>query len=79
MTRVPAAITKAELKPTWALAGTTNDDWFAGHAPGTVQLARPPFTGALDLADGLYHGDYLLEPATDGGRADWSILHPETD
>ena len=76
MIRVPAALTKAELRPMWALIGTTNDDWFAGRAPGTVQLAH--FTGARE-ADGLYHGDLLLEPATDGERADWSILHPETD
>ena len=74
MIKVPAALTKAELKPMWALAGTVNDGWFAGHASGTVQLSRPPFSGVPE-SDGLYHGNLLLIPADAGERADWSILH----
>lgn len=57
--RVPATIAKADINATVGLKDHTNARELAGHTPRSLRFDC--FEGAL-ASDGLYHGDFLLEP-----------------
>lgn len=65
----PAVVSKADITPLAEKIGYTNStivsfDGGQPIKPGTLRFSG--FAGALNIADGLYHGVYMFDPVAPG-------------
>lgn len=70
--RIPATISKDELKQVTPLYGATNSGQFAGNPPSTLRLKT--YAGKYDLATRVFIGEYRFESTSQPSELTFASL-----